>query len=153
MSARPYNLDLDWKAPPEMRPFALRGVRGALWQLTHPMLYIATLDKVAVERTVPEGFVFDGASIPWLFQWVIPQHQSTWAPALFHDWAYGSRGAYGEFSRADADALFGNGLSKQRIPARRILAMYAVVDLFGQAAWDDTSPVDAYNRTQGLLAR
>ena len=148
---RPYVIDLSWAREPSLDPFALPGYRGQLWRLHEPMPFVVTLGGEQRAYEVPAGFVTDGASIPWAFRWLIPQHQTTWAPALWHDYVYGSRG-WGELTRQDADDLFGVGLTKQRIPARRVAAMYLVVKRFGGKSWRDDSLMDAHNRAHGLLA-
>ncbi len=151
MAILPYQIDLCWTREPRLRPFRLDGIRRPLFQVDEELLYTVTVAGKQLQIPVEAGFVTDGASIPLGLRWLIPQTQSTWAPALFHDLAYGAQGWH-RFTRAQCDALFGVGLTKQSIPARRIIAMYGAVAHLGHTGWHDNNPIDQYNRLHGHLA-
>lgn len=149
--SRPYQIDVVWEAEPVLRPYRFDAVRRPVFQVAERMLYGVTLGGVQREILIEPGFLTDGASIPLGLRWLIPQIQATWAPALLHDKAYGARG-WNEYTRAQCDALFGVALTKQAIPARRIMAMYCAVSMFGRASWDTDGPLDHHNRAHGFLS-
>jgi len=149
---RPYPIDVVWHCEPILRPFSLVGCDEVLFSVHKPVDYTVTIDHWSEDITVPAGFITDGASIPTLLRWVIPQSQPTWAPALLHDYFYGSKG-WNKISRKTCDKLFGIALAKQNIPFYRLAAMYRSVALFGGYAWRKCGVVDQYNDSLGFFRK
>lgn len=54
---------------------------------------------------IPEGFVSDGASVPWIFSRLVPRMYGTAGAALIHDAVYRQKGHYG-LTRKQADDAF-----------------------------------------------
>ena len=81
-----------------------------------------------------EGFRYDNASIPWVFQRVLPKtHPKIWRAALVHDWLYYNRIG----KREDADKIFLDILKQDGLDWIRRNAAYKAVRLFGKSAWED----------------
>ena len=97
--------------------------------------------------TIPEGFVFDLASIPRFLWWVpglAPFELAVNGP-LVHDWLYrsGGRPAPGTtdpapvtpFSRAQVDGWFRDLMATAGVPRIRRTLAWLAVRTFGWAAW------------------
>lgn len=116
----------------------------AWWRLLKPYTCAVWLQGEVIRFDVPEGFVFDLASVPrplWLF--VAPFELSITAP-LIHDMAYRHRGQLpgAVLSRRDADLVFLEMMRLEQVAAWRRYPAYYAVRRFGQSAWDDTSQLD-----------
>ena len=85
--------------------------------------------------TVPEGFTFDGASIPrWL--WPIMGHPLMGRyrnAAIIHDYLYwlGRRAGRPRFDRKKSDRIFFAAMRANGVGHERALLMYWAVRLFG----------------------
>jgi len=87
----------------------LSGRRGALWfrsrvlfRLTEPLVVTIVVVGEPLVIVVPVGFVCDGASVPWYFQWRF-RSDGPWAEASWlHNFLY----AGGKCTRLFADMLF-----------------------------------------------
>ena len=93
--------------------------------------------------TIPEGFLFDLASIPRFFwRFVAPFELSIVAP-LLHDFLYryagqppaGTVGNGRTYSRSDADHLFRHVMKLEGVPSWRRNAAFRAVRMFGGGAW------------------
>jgi hypothetical protein len=83
---------------------------------------------------VPDGFMTDFASIPFLFRWwqtgsVGPQRVA----AYFHDWLYSSQ--TGRFSRKDSDRIFREVMKAAGGSGSKRYAMWAALRVGGFMAW------------------
>lgn len=79
----------------------------ALWiWFTARRQWIIVKDYVWMGKTmgfyIPEGFVYDGASIPRLLWWLLSPMGLLLIPALFHDYAY-ANGYYFRVTRLDRE--------------------------------------------------
>ena len=87
-----------------------------------------TFNYRGVAYTVPSGFEFNGASIPW-FCWSLlclhPLHPKVIRGALFHDYLYSI--GYKEI----ADKGFKRFLREDGCNALQVFLIYAAVNLFG----------------------
>lgn len=82
--------------------------------------------------TVPRGFVWDGASVPWLFRRVVTQHGGRHqAAALLHDYLYST----GLYPREVADELFRRAMAYNGTSAAIVWPVYIGVRLGGWVAW------------------
>jgi hypothetical protein len=105
-------------------------------------VYSQTLDAII---TVPEGFIFDGESIPaWLQGLVKPFGQSK-RGACVHDYLY-RYGAYittsggrVEVSRAQADKVYFELVRAKGLPSWRANIRWGVLRLVGWAAWNSSA--------------
>lgn len=83
------------------------------------------------EIVVSAGFMTDLASVPRLFQAVVPVIGDQNGPATVHDWCYHSQ----VMPRADADSLFLAGMKAAGVGWARRWAMYAAVRVGGWVPW------------------
>lgn len=93
---------------------------------------------------IPEGFVFDAASVPRIvWSAISPTELGVVAP-LVHDWLYRTGGQYGALSRSQADQIFLDHMKAEGVSAWRRWAAYAAVRIGGGGSWRDdasqTSP-------------
>jgi hypothetical protein len=115
------------------------GQQTSLLKLIAPFsVYSAVLDAII---TAPEGFTFDGESIPvWLHGLVPPFGQSK-RGACIHDYLYrnhGYRTPGGDFhpvTRAQADAVYKELVQAKGLPGWRANVRWGVLRLVGWAAW------------------
>ena len=92
------------------------------------------VDGVTRKVTVPEGFIFDGASIPkWAWQVIYsPFHPDVMAAALVHDYLYGHH----KFTRIESDSIFEYLLIKNGVDETKASLMYKAVRVGGRSAWE-----------------
>ena len=75
------------------------------WALAHPMRYCVNSEDSEECYEVPEGFVFDGASVPWPLTLIVPRtHSGYIGAAALHDYLYQCR--HETVPRNRADAIF-----------------------------------------------
>lgn len=90
-----------------------------------------------IEITIPEGFVFDGASIPSAF-WIsffTPYHPKVMKAGLVHDYLY-----YSHITDKDvADKIFLAILTEKGVSIWRRVLMWKAVSWFGGRAWERRS--------------
>lgn len=82
-------------------------------------------------HSIPQGFVFDFASIPRLFWNIISPTELGDVGPLKHDWYYKN----GIGTRAAADKTFLQDMKEDKIPAWKRNAAYWAVRLFGGRNW------------------
>lgn len=104
---------------------------GRRRRLLEPFRYRSALLARVIE--VPEGFVYDGASIPRALWWLIggPFTGRYRRAALLHDYLYTVRVC----SREEADQVLLEAMVEDRVPKWRRWAMFQAVRLGGGAAW------------------
>lgn len=110
------------------------------WVLTRPLTYFTNvLNKfTALPITAPRGFVNDLASIPRLFQSLIPKIGKHRYAAVTHDWMYYKQGHIGNLrlSRKQADKIFLEGMKVAGVKWIRRHAMYQAVRAGGWRYWN-----------------
>lgn len=93
---------------------------------------------------IPEGFEYDGASIPKIFWSLLGMGKDGMhrAAALVHDWLYihkgeivSSDGQLLPYTRKDADDLFFAMLKDASIVSWKAWVMYKAVRIAGQTVW------------------
>ena len=109
-------------------------------------VYSESLDAII---TVPEGFEFDGESIPLWLQWLVKPFGLSKRGACVHDYLYRFRGydtADGiriPVTRAEADHAYRELVEAKGLPKWRGHLRWVVLRLVGWAAWNS-------NRRLGL---
>ncbi|KJS41173.1 MAG: hypothetical protein VR70_05335 [Rhodospirillaceae bacterium BRH_c57] len=97
--------------------------------------------------TVPAGFLTDLASVPRLFQAVVPVVGDQNGAATVHDWCYHSQ----TMSRAEADSLFLAGMEAAGVGWARRWAMYGAVRVGGWVPWGRRAREIARERAVGAV--
>ena len=112
---------------------------GNRWRLEEAYSYQDGPTRIIV----PAGFLFDLASIPRIFWWLIAPFELSVAAPLLHDFLYHHRGDLPPgtvepsrpYTRLEADRLFRTVMETEGVPAwRRTLAFLAVRG-FGWLGW------------------
>jgi hypothetical protein len=95
-------------------------------------MWATTSLAVVHNMKIPEGFVFDGASIPRVFRWLFSRvgapHQ---VAALLHDWLYSEQFV----SRRHADRMYYRTCLKMGVGGIPARLMFVALVLFGGMAW------------------
>ena len=92
---------------------------------------------VGVEIIIPEGFIFDGASIPSAF-WIsfyTPYHPMVLKAGLVHDYIYRTHIT----SKEEADRVFLAILAEKGVSRWKRVLMWMAVKCFGARAWRNRS--------------
>jgi hypothetical protein len=120
---------------PFLTPLVVQADWGDTWALAEPLVYAAPNVRIKV----PERFVCDLASIPRLFQLLIPVNDSHRQAATLHDWLYYKKGVIGDrvFNRAECDAMFLDAMRESGVPRWKRYSMFWAVRIGGWAAWRD----------------
>lgn len=93
--------------------------------------------------TVPAGFMFDLASVPRWFWWLIAPFELSVSAPLIHDFLYkhagdppaGSVEPPRTYTRKQADQLFRRMMEEEGVPAWRRRLAYWAVRAFGGFGW------------------
>lgn len=93
------------------------------WKLVEECIYGDIL--------IPQGFEFDGASIPFGFRWLFKHGGAKFPGACVHDYLYRT----GKLAKADADSLFLKIMLENGVSPLRAKLMYLAVKYFGFIAW------------------
>jgi len=124
------------------------------WELTEEYLYTPA-DSALPAITIPSGFIFDLASVPRKFWWLIAPFDLSIVAPLIHDFLYGSGGHLTPFNspihlqghytshpadrptytRETSDRLFLRIMRQERVSAWRRALAYRTVRLFGASSW------------------
>jgi hypothetical protein len=90
------------------------------------------LDKPVFRRgvTIPAGFMWDGASVPRVFWFIMPKFGENSVAFLMHDFLY-SRYAPHSLSRLEADQILREDLIQLGVGKVRAALVYRTVRLFG----------------------
>ena len=121
--------------PPDARPIA-----GGKYRLHGDYTY-ESLGPTPFTMTVPDGFIWDGSSVPrflWTISGITPDGLMR-AGALIHDYLYRNGGVVStctvKFSRKDADVLFYTINRQAGCNWWTAIRAYRAVRLFGWLAW------------------
>lgn len=93
------------------------------WQLTAPLRYSASRQSFEI----PAEATTDFASVPVLFQWLIPRSGRYTKAAVLHDFLWRTPGI--GVSRGDADGIFRRCMRELKVPFLRRWLMWAGVRL------------------------
>jgi len=94
--------------------------------------YILMEDYIYKDIRIPSGFIFDGASVPKLFQFIsTPFHPDVMAAAIVHDWLYVNH----QTDRKAADIILYDLLVANGIRKFKAKLMYKAVRVGGVASW------------------
>jgi len=118
------------------------------WELTEEYLYTPA-DSALPAITIPSGFIFDLASVPRKFWWLIAPFDLSIVAPLIHDFLYGSGGRLvvtsearilkrlktPSYTRETSDRLFLCIMRQEHVPAWRRVLAYRTVRLFGASSW------------------
>ena len=117
------------------------GSKGA-WTLTGDLIYTGSRDQFVV----PRGFETDFASIPRIFQSLIPKHGRFDAAAIIHDFLYRQKPYVKPdvnepyhrkipITRKDADGIFLRIMRELKVGWVRRHLIYLAVRVGGRSAW------------------
>lgn len=97
--------------------------------------YTLTQDFVYGDFAVPEGFTFDGASVPWIAWQLIgtPFHPEFMRASVLHDWIYHTH----EIDRNATDSLYHKVLLEDFVGNRQAMVMYLACAIFGGPYWEN----------------
>lgn len=111
------------------------------WVLLAEYTHTWVHEGVEYSLSIPEGFVFDFASVPRIVWALISPMDLGAAPPLVHDWMYHLRGRtpmlvdgrvrVPKWSRKDADRLFARMMREAGVAKWRRRMAYRAVRLFG----------------------
>lgn len=95
------------------------------WKLDSGFTYLVGAEDAPTDWVyVPDGFEFDGASVPIPFRGLLPMaHSSYLQAAALHDWMTG----HPNYPDAYADRVFLEALTVLRLPMPWRMAMYVAV--------------------------
>ena len=99
------------------------------WELVVDVPYVSAAGEVI---TVPAGFQTDLASIPQMFQWLIPVNGRHRAPAILHDYLY----VIQDRPRKACDDLFLEAMASVGVRWSQRWAMYLAVRAGGWVGWN-----------------
>ena len=91
------------------------------------------------DHTVPEGFVFDGASIPIGLRWRFPMGGPKFGAAALHDYLYRT----GCVTKEEADKAFYDVMLLNGVNRHDAKMMYLGVKYGGHLAWKARRKQDA----------
>lgn len=100
---------------------------GRRWKVAADFLFHGEARVVLV----PAGFVTDFASTPRATWWLLPPWGKYGRAALVHDFLYATQPC----PKAEADAVFLEGMRLCGVGKTRRWVMFLAVLLFGRAAW------------------
>ena len=129
-------------------------IKGDKYQLWSEYVYTWTIDDIPQRIRIPQGFEYDGASVPravWSISGIRPDGLLR-AAATVHDWMYRHKGklphmshqmlkdgrwqpARHEWTREEADRMFGRLMREAGCSKWRRRAAYQAVKWFGWTGW------------------
>lgn len=122
---------------------------GRTWWLNHPITYWRPGSSVHV----PAFFETDFASVPSIFQNVLPRWDTYGVPSIVHDWLYWNQPC----DRKAADQMFLEAMTAIDVARWKRLTLYAAVRCFGWLAWRSNANIAAQGysriRTRASPAR
>lgn len=122
---------------PFLTPLVARTAFGSKWALTEPLVYQAGAGELI---TIPRGFTCDLASIPRIFQLLIPVNDAHREAATLHDWLYTNQGeidpAQKALTREQCDLIFLTAMRESGVPRWKRYSMFIAVRVGGFLAWN-----------------
>lgn len=119
------------------RPLTVTKIDNDLWVVEIPFSYESDLPKPeshyeTISVDVPDGTLTDFASVPSLFQWIIPKDGAWTQAAVLHDFLYKSH----IFTRKLSDEIFLEAMRVLKVPKWKREAMFWAVRIFGTPSWN-----------------
>lgn len=114
---------------------------GSTVRLVGPLHYRS--DVLQHDVYVPAAFKTDYASVPQLFQSLIPKFGKQNRAAIVHDWLYQTNGV----TRAQADGVFNEAMQVCHVSTWQRRAMYLAVRLGGWKPWNTYRKADHVEET------
>lgn len=115
--------------------------------------YTLTQDFTYRNFAVPEGYTFDGASIPWIAWQLIgtPFHPEFMRASVLHDWIYHTH----QIDRQATDSLYHEVLLEDGVGNRTAMIMYLACAVFGGPYWknDDSKIAFIEEMRQKAISR
>ncbi len=106
------------------------GDEKATFRLNKPFVYVASNGQ---EIVIPEGFIYDGASVPKILWSVVSPVGEVKKPALVHDWFYSVQVS----GRRYADDMIKESMRAYGVHKGKILLWWTILRLFGGFAWKE----------------
>jgi len=101
---------------------------GRNFVLDKPLTFFTSQWGLIVAK---EGFITDGASIPWLFREWLPVWGRWGEAAVIHDWCYRKT----DLPRQICDKIVLKGMEAKKVPRVKIYVIYWALRLFGWIAF------------------
>jgi Protein of unknown function (DUF1353) len=111
------------------------------YELARDCNILVTIGNQDYDIWVPEGFIYDGASIPSYFWDAVytPFTPKVMRGALVHDWLYYTHHVQKEpVSRKIADDIFKKALVEDGIESLKATMIYLAVRFWGRFHWENT---------------
>jgi hypothetical protein len=115
---------------------------GRTWWLNHPITFWRPGSSVRV----PAFFETDFASVPAIFQSILPRWDTYGVPSIVHDWLYWNQPC----DRKTADRTFLEAMVAIDVQPWKRRVLYVTVRAFGLAAWRSNARIAAegYSRVK-----
>lgn len=121
-------------------------VRTNSLRVKEPLIY----SSKEIMVTVPVGFIYDGASIPKIFNNLLPKMGARYdRAACLHDWLYSTH----MLSRLETDKLFYKTMVEEGVNRYVAKLMYGCVRLFAHSSWVEVSEEDAKKLRDSLITK
>lgn len=119
---------------PFLTPLIVKADFGSQWALDKDLIYQTPTDGLI---SVPRGFICDLASIPRIFQVLIPVNDKHRQAATLHDWLYYKKGIIGQYcyNRAQCDQMFLQAMAETGVSRWKRYSMFFAVRIGGYLAW------------------
>lgn len=125
------------------------GLVANRWLTAEAFAFRSKIGMPDARFTVPQGFAFDGASVPWVLTAFVPRsHSDLLAAAALHDWLYVH--AHRWVSREKADAVFREALQVLGLHWVWAMLMWRAVRVGGWVPWYARKPKSPVARFLGL---
>ncbi len=111
--------------------------KGFPYELIEPLVYDSAVLQERIE--VPEGFLTDFASIPWMFWKILPKDGPYNPAAVIHDFLYADAlKVQGEpsITREQADKVLDEAMGVCKVAGWRRWLIYRAVRIGGKGPWN-----------------
>lgn len=119
-------------------PLTVTKLPSGDWEVSRPFSYAIGSEDSDELIDIPEGFVTDFASVPRIFQGLIPKDGEWTAAAVVHDFLYEKRGKVGDrlYSRKRCDEIFLEAMGVLGVNWITRHTMYQAVRVGGWVYWN-----------------
>lgn len=110
------------------------------YRVTQSFRFFRSREESNVWAYVPAGYLSDGASVPRLFQWLLPAWGRYGQAAVLHDILCDTLQLFKNsvpvpITRKEADHLFLDGMVAAKVPWLTRMVLFAAVRLWGMFGW------------------